>query len=150
MSKLVSSLKTIIWILFACCYVFFSLCYLIFRIDLGKTGSLVSWFVSFFSTQNHSGKGLQLPLVQGLPTSTPECETDVIVWVPFVTPNHGGNYEEESSVMFTVFQNCSLQSCDIERDFVFHVIVLSFLIVTVVFLQHMLHLVKNQHFWESY
>lgn len=44
------------------------------------------WFLSlfvflflFFPTKNHSGKGLQLPLVQGLPTSTPECETDVIV-----------------------------------------------------------------------
>lgn len=151
MSKLVSSLKTIIWVLFVCCYVFFSLRYLLFRKDLAKTGSLASWFVSFFfSTQNHSGKGLQLPLVQGLPTSTPECRMDVIVGVPFVMPNHGGNYKEESSVVFTVFQSCSLQSYDIGRDFVFHVIVLSFLIVTVVFLQHMLHLVKKQHFWESY
>lgn len=113
-------LKLTIWILFVCCYVFFSLHYLIFRIDLGKTGSLVSLCLFFFfSTQNHSGKGLQLPLVQGLSTSTPDCEMGVIVWVPFVIPNHGGNYKEEGSVVLIVFQSCSLQSCDIGRDSVF-------------------------------
>lgn len=139
MSKLVSSLQTVIRVLFVCCYVFFSLRYLLFRKDLGKTGSLASWFVSFFfPTQNHSGKGLQLPLVQGLPPSTHACCADVMVGVPSVMPNHGGNYREESSVMFTDFPSCSLQSCDIGRDFVFHVIVFSFLTVTMAFLQHML------------
>lgn len=63
--------------------------------------------------------------MQGLPTSTPDCEVDVIVWVPFVMPNHGGNYKEEGSGMLIVFQGCSLGSCDIGRDFVFLVIVLS-------------------------
>lgn len=140
MSKLVSSLQTIIRVLFVCCYVFFSLRYLLFRKDLGKTGSLASWFVSFFPpTQNHSGKGLQLPLVQGLPTSTHACRADVMVGVPSVMPNHGGNCREESSVTFTVFPSCSLQSCDMGRAFVFHVIVFSFLTVTMAFLQYMLH-----------
>lgn len=76
---------------------------------------LVCVFSFLFPTHNHSGKGQQLPLVQGLPTNTHGCETDVIVWVPFVMLNHGGNYNEESSVMFIVFQSCSLQSCDIGR-----------------------------------
>lgn len=106
-SKLVSSPKTIMWILVVCVLfagclllcLFFSLSYLPFRIDLGKAGSSASGFCLLFrglfvSSQNHSGNGLQLPALQGLAslsyTSTSlGAKNDVIVCVPFVTLNHG-------------------------------------------------------------
>lgn len=51
--------------LFVCC-VSFSLSYLPFSIDLGKAGSLASWFVPLL-TQNQADTGLPLTLCKALP-----------------------------------------------------------------------------------
>ena len=65
-SKLVSSPKTIMWILIVCVLFvvclfvvmsFFSLSYLPFRIDLGKAGSLASWFCLLFVCFNPESLG---------------------------------------------------------------------------------------------
>lgn len=57
----------------------------------------------------------------------------------------GKNYKEESQIVFTVFQHCSLQLRHIGRYFVFGVTVL-YDYVTMVLLQHMPHLDRNHIF----
>lgn len=97
---LVSSLKTIMWILLCVfvCYIFFSLSYLPFRIDLEKADPLASWFLSLFFFPNqellamlcgyHSCKASP-----ALATSTSlSARNYVIVCVHFVTSNHGGKW----------------------------------------------------------
>lgn len=91
-SSLVSSLNShvgFVACLFVCC-VSFSLSYLPFSIDLGKAGSLASWFVPLL-TQNQADTGLRChcarPYLPGLATSTSlSAQNDVISCVPFVTP----------------------------------------------------------------
>jgi len=55
----------------------------------------------------------------------------------------GKNYREESQIVFTVFQRCSLQSRHVGRYFVFGVTVF-YDYVTMVLLKHMPHQDKNR------
>lgn len=114
-----------------------------------------SWSVSLFlflcfSTQNPSGEGVQWPFVQGLIS----LHHKHLLWVPTMTSLYvfllwyliiGKNYKEESQIVFTVFQRCSLQSHHIGRYVVFGVTVF-YDYVTMVLLKHMLHMDKNHIF----
>lgn len=104
-SKLVSSLKTIMrFCLFVCRLLVDLLCFLLklFTLQnrLGETGATVSWSVSFRQPRTtlvtlvcscHPGKASALSATG----TSPSPKMDVVVWLPFVIPNHGENYEEE-------------------------------------------------------
>lgn len=147
MSKLVSSLKTIIWVLFVCCYVFFSLRYLLFRKDLGKTGSLASWFVSFFFFQPritlakvcscHLCKAFPLALLSVVRMSL----WGFLLWCQImgeITKKKVQSCSQSFRAAHFSHRTLGEILCSMELS--------SFLIVTVVFLQHMLHLVKKKTF----
>lgn len=145
------------WILcFVCCLfsVSFSLSYLPFTIDLGKAGSLASWFVSFFP-QPRSTLALvcSCRVCKALPASATStslsAKTDIAVSVPFVVPNHGKKLQRRKLSHVQSFRVAHFRHVT-QRYFVFSVIVFSFQIVTMVLLKHMLHLVKKTYFSESY
>lgn len=144
--------------------VLFVWCFFLLRLFLLKLFALQNrlrkdWFLSllvcvfFFQPRITLATVCRCHLCEALPTIAPgtslSARTDIIVWVPFVIPNYGRKSQRRKSVMLTVFQSCSLQPCDMGRSVVLSV-VFSFLVVTMVRLQHRLHLFKKPHFGESY
>lgn len=109
-----------------------------FRIELGKAGSLVSWFASFFfffkveSLQQWwwSAFALDKVLLALAASTSLSAKNEVVVFIPFVKPNHGeGSYKGETCKL--CLQSFRVAHCShvTLRIFLFSIIVFLFLIM---------------------